>query len=69
MRLSNIYINIFTQVILGESKVNLEEQRRSDFYKQSWVNEAVFHYATAQTQRKMHELLGGSSNLRNDFRR
>jgi SWI/SNF-related matrix-associated actin-dependent regulator of chromatin subfamily D len=57
------------EVILGESKVNLEEQRRSEFYKQSWVNEAVFHYATAQTQRKMHELLGGSSNIRNEFRR
>ncbi|PKK72158.1 hypothetical protein RhiirC2_710595 [Rhizophagus irregularis] len=57
------------EVILGESHVNLEEQRRSEFYKQSWVNEAVFHYATAQTQRKMHELLGSSSNIRNDQRR
>ncbi|CAG8466653.1 10824_t:CDS:10 [Acaulospora colombiana] len=36
------------EVILGESKVNLEEQRRSEFYKQGWVNEAIFHYTTAQ---------------------
>ncbi|KAG0260111.1 SWI SNF, matrix associated, actin dependent regulator of chromatin, sub d, member 1 [Mortierella polycephala] len=47
------------EVILGESQVNLEEQRRSDFYNQQWVNEAVFHYMTAKNQKKLQELLGG----------
>ncbi|KAF9344898.1 SWI SNF, matrix associated, actin dependent regulator of chromatin, sub d, member 1 [Mortierella sp. AD094] len=47
------------EVILGESHVNLEEQRRSDFYNQQWVNEAVFHYMTAKNQKKLQELLGG----------
>ncbi|KAI8075195.1 hypothetical protein BC940DRAFT_287688 [Gongronella butleri] len=46
------------EVILGESKVNLEEMRQTDFYKQSWVKEAVFHYLTSKTQQKMQELLG-----------
>lgn len=36
------------QVILGESKINLEEMRRHDFYKQPWIKEAVFHYLTAK---------------------
>lgn len=36
------------EVILGESKVNLEEMRQTDFYKQPWVKEAVFHYLTAK---------------------
>lgn len=36
------------QVILGESKINLEEMRRNDFYKQPWIKEAVFHYLTAK---------------------
>ncbi|KAF9200301.1 SWI SNF, matrix associated, actin dependent regulator of chromatin, sub d, member 1 [Haplosporangium sp. Z 27] len=48
------------EVILGESHVNLEEQRRSDFYNQQWVNEAVFHYMTAKNQKKLQELLGGA---------
>lgn len=43
------------QVILGESKINLEEMRRNDFYKQPWIKEAVFHYLTA----KVRELFGG----------
>ncbi|KAG0322424.1 SWI SNF, matrix associated, actin dependent regulator of chromatin, sub d, member 1 [Linnemannia gamsii] len=47
------------EVILGESHVNLEEQRRADFYNQQWVNEAVFHYMTAKNQKKLQELLGG----------
>ncbi|KAG0056863.1 SWI SNF, matrix associated, actin dependent regulator of chromatin, sub d, member 1 [Gryganskiella cystojenkinii] len=47
------------EVILGESHVNLEEQRRSEFYNQQWVNEAVFHYMTAKNQKKLQELLGG----------
>ncbi|KAI9351770.1 hypothetical protein DFJ73DRAFT_830809 [Zopfochytrium polystomum] len=32
------------EMILGNSRVNLEEMRRSDFYKKPWVEEAVFHY-------------------------
>lgn len=45
------------EVILGETKVNLEEMRQTDFYKQPWVKEAVFHYLTAKTQQRMQELL------------
>ncbi|ORX48588.1 hypothetical protein DM01DRAFT_1338648 [Hesseltinella vesiculosa] len=45
------------EVILGESKVNLEEMRQSDFYKQTWVKEAVFHYLTSKTQQRMQEIL------------
>ncbi|KAF9910094.1 SWI SNF, matrix associated, actin dependent regulator of chromatin, sub d, member 1 [Lobosporangium transversale] len=47
------------EVILGESHVNLEEQRRAEFYNQQWVNEAVFHYMTAKNQKKLQELLSG----------
>jgi SWI/SNF-related matrix-associated actin-dependent regulator of chromatin subfamily D len=36
------------EVILGESKVNLEEIRQTDFYKQPWMKEAVFHYLTTK---------------------
>ncbi|RUS30535.1 hypothetical protein BC938DRAFT_479278 [Jimgerdemannia flammicorona] len=45
------------EIILGESRVNLEEMRRTDFYRQDWVKEAVFHYMTAKTQQRMQELL------------
>ncbi|KAI7871021.1 SWI/SNF and RSC complex subunit Ssr3 [Spinellus fusiger] len=45
------------EVILGETKVNLEEMRQTDFYKQPWVKEAIFHYLTAKTQQRMQELL------------
>lgn len=43
------------EVILGESKINLEEMRRNDFYKQPWIKEAVFHYLTAKVQQRMNE--------------
>ncbi|KAI8364315.1 BAF60b [Choanephora cucurbitarum] len=46
------------EVILGESKVNLEEMRQTEFYKQPWMKEAVFHYLTTKTQQRMQELLG-----------
>lgn len=36
------------EVILGESKVNLEEMKQTDFYKQPWMKEAVFHYLTTK---------------------
>ncbi|KAL0143418.1 hypothetical protein V8B55DRAFT_1477373 [Mucor lusitanicus] len=49
------------EVILGESKVNLEEMRQTDFYKQPWMKEAVFHYLTTKTQQRMQELLGFQS--------
>jgi SWI/SNF-related matrix-associated actin-dependent regulator of chromatin subfamily D len=39
------------EIILGESQVNLEEMRQSDFYKQPWVKEAVFHYLTSKVSR------------------
>ncbi|RCI06164.1 SWI SNF, matrix associated, actin dependent regulator of chromatin, sub d, member 1, partial [Rhizopus stolonifer] len=36
------------EVILGESKTNLEEMRQTEFYKQPWMREAVFHYLTTK---------------------
>lgn len=36
------------EVILGESKVNVEEIKQTDFYKQPWMKEAVFHYLTTK---------------------
>lgn len=45
------------EVILGESKINLEEMRRNDFYKQPWIKEAVFHYLTAKVQQRMQDLI------------
>ncbi|KAG0349287.1 SWI SNF, matrix associated, actin dependent regulator of chromatin, sub d, member 1 [Podila humilis] len=51
------------EVILGESHVNLEDQRRSEFYSQQWVDEAVFHYMTAKNQKKLQELLGGTATV------
>ncbi|KAF9971687.1 SWI SNF, matrix associated, actin dependent regulator of chromatin, sub d, member 1 [Actinomortierella ambigua] len=47
------------EVILGDSSANLEEQRRSEFYNQEWVNEAIFHYMTAKNQKRLQELLQG----------
>ncbi|GAA5804108.1 hypothetical protein HPULCUR_009594 [Helicostylum pulchrum] len=45
------------KAILGETKVNLEDVRQTNFYKQPWVKEAVFHYLTSKTQQRMQELL------------
>ncbi|KAG2234565.1 hypothetical protein INT48_000468 [Thamnidium elegans] len=45
------------EAILGETKVNLEDVRQTNFYKQPWVKEAVFHYLTSKTQQRMQELL------------
>ncbi|KAG1175800.1 hypothetical protein G6F70_003895 [Rhizopus microsporus] len=45
------------EIILGESKVNLEEIKQTDFYKQPWMKEAIFHYLTTKTQQRMQELL------------
>lgn len=36
------------EIILGESKVNLEEIKQTDFYKQPWMKEAIFHYLTTK---------------------
>lgn len=38
------------EVILGESKLNLEQIRQTDFYKQPWMKEAVFHYLTTKVR-------------------
>jgi SWI/SNF-related matrix-associated actin-dependent regulator of chromatin subfamily D len=38
------------EAILGETKVNLEDVRQTDFYKQPWVKEAVFHYLTSKVK-------------------
>ncbi|ORY45990.1 hypothetical protein BCR33DRAFT_716000 [Rhizoclosmatium globosum] len=32
------------ETVLGDSRINAEEARRASFYKDNWVNEAVFHY-------------------------
>lgn len=32
------------EVLLGDHQVNLEAQRRVEFYQQPWVAEAIFHY-------------------------
>ncbi|KAI8987861.1 hypothetical protein BDF20DRAFT_292780 [Mycotypha africana] len=45
------------EISLGQTHVNLEEVRQSEFYKQPWVKEAVFHYLTSKTQQRMQELL------------
>ncbi|KAI8374667.1 SWI/SNF and RSC complex subunit Ssr3 [Radiomyces spectabilis] len=50
------------EVIMGDSRVNLEEMRQSEFYKQPWIKEAVFHYLTAKAQQRMQELLNAQSN-------
>lgn len=44
------------EVILGESKVNMEEMKQTDFYKQPWMKEAVFHYLTSKVRQL--EILG-----------
>ncbi|CAO3670156.1 unnamed protein product [Rhizopus stolonifer] len=49
------------EAVLGETKVNLEDVRQTEFYKQPWVKEAVFHYLTAKTQQRMQELLATQS--------
>lgn len=53
------------EVILGESKVNLEEMRQTDFYKQPWMKEAVFHYLT--TKVRVHTYMYISSALTKSF--
>ncbi|ORE10749.1 Yip1-domain-containing protein [Rhizopus microsporus var. microsporus] len=50
------------EAVLGETKVNLEDVRQTEFYKQPWVKEAVFHYLTSKTQQKMQELLATQSS-------
>jgi SWI/SNF-related matrix-associated actin-dependent regulator of chromatin subfamily D len=45
------------EVILGESKVNLEEMRQTDFYKQPWMKEAVFHYLTTKVRMLIFAIL------------
>lgn len=47
------------EVILGENKINLEEIKQTDFYKQPWMREAVFHYLT--TKVTSTEMRGRSS--------
>ncbi|CAG8549156.1 3361_t:CDS:10 [Ambispora gerdemannii] len=53
------------EIILGETRANLEEQRQADFFKQPWTHDAAFHYMASMTQRKMHELLGRGASGNN----
>lgn len=53
------------EVILGESKVNLEEMRQTDFYKQPWMKEAVFHYLTTKVRVRTYRYI--SSALTKSF--
>ncbi|KAK9729085.1 SWI/SNF and RSC complex subunit Ssr3 [Basidiobolus ranarum] len=46
-----------SEVAVGESVVNLEDQRNSEFYKQPWVDTSVVHYLSAKTQQRMQELM------------
>ncbi|GAB5593001.1 SWI/SNF and RSC complex subunit Ssr3 [Umbelopsis nana] len=55
------------EIIVGETQVNVEEMRQSDFYKQPWVKEAVFHYLTSKTQHRMQELLNQQHRPPNSF--
>lgn len=48
------------EAILGETKVNLEDVRQTDFYKQPWVKEAVFHYLTSKVRIYFHAFFNGS---------
>lgn len=36
--------------------MNLEEMRRTDFYRQDWVKEAVFHYMTAKVCNRVNDM-------------
>lgn len=31
-------------LLVGDSNVSMEDQRNSEFYRQDWINESVFHY-------------------------
>jgi hypothetical protein len=42
------------EIILGESKANLEEIKQTDFYKQPWMKEAIFHYLTTKVITMIH---------------
>ncbi|CAJ0851744.1 15985_t:CDS:10, partial [Entrophospora sp. SA101] len=59
LNFANSPIEFINKWIASQSR-DLEEQRYSEFYKQDWVNEATFHYISAQTQKRMQELLGNS---------
>ncbi|ORX56122.1 SWI/SNF and RSC complex subunit Ssr3 [Piromyces finnis] len=45
------------EVILGESHINKEESRHSEFFKKPWIKEAIFHYLNAKTHEKYNELV------------
>ncbi|ORY01317.1 hypothetical protein K493DRAFT_278090 [Basidiobolus meristosporus CBS 931.73] len=45
------------EVNVGESVVNAEDRRKSEFYKQPWVDTSVVHYLSAKTQQRMQELM------------
>lgn len=44
-------------IILGESRVGLEEMRKAEFFRQPWVHEVVFHYMGKQTEKRLQELM------------
>jgi SWI/SNF-related matrix-associated actin-dependent regulator of chromatin subfamily D len=52
-----------SKAVLGETKVNLEDVRQTEFYKQPWVKEAVFHYLTAKVINRHHQCLGRTYTL------
>lgn len=43
--------------ILGVTRVNYEESKHAQFYRQDWVQEAIFHYLSARVRSRMQKLL------------
>ncbi|CAG8492347.1 1616_t:CDS:2 [Diversispora eburnea] len=47
LNFANSPVEFINKWVASQSR-DLEEQRRSEFYRQNWVNEAIFHYTAAQ---------------------
>jgi len=45
------------EIILGDTHINKEESRHSEFFKKPWIKEAIFHYLNAKTHKKYNELV------------
>ncbi|BFZ63228.1 SWI/SNF and RSC complex subunit Ssr3 [Saitoella coloradoensis] len=51
------------EVVLGDRAVDEEESRKSDFYQKEWMDESVWHYLAAQTQKKVQEILAAQQTM------
>ena len=45
------------KTILGEKNIHSEERRRALFFRQPWIQEAVFHYLSVKTQQRVQEMM------------